>query len=176
MRPTERRLHLLRHAKSSWADTHVADHDRLLSGRGQRACAFLAAHFATEHIAPDLVLASPARRVTETIEGIASALRPNTPIWTDERIYAADTDDLLDVIAEAPPEARSLLLVGHNPAIENLAAQLLDDRSSHGATALLHKYPTGALASFDVDGAWEGIARGGTRLVGFIRPRDLPAA
>lgn len=171
---TERRLHLLRHAKSSWSDDTLADRDRRLSGRGRRACALLAAHFATEGIAPDLVLASPARRAMETVEGVSAALRPDTPIWTDERLYSADVHDLLGFIAEAPSEARSVLLVAHNPAIEDLAAQLLDDRTSDAASSLLDKYPTGALATFEVDRDWGTLVDGGTRLVSFVRPRDLP--
>lgn len=173
MKAAVRHLHLLRHAKSSWADEELSDHDRPLSGRGRRACNLLAGHLASSGIAPDLVLASPARRAAETVEGISGAFRPHIPIWTDERLYTAEAADLAAVIAEVPDMARSVLLVGHNPAIEDLAEQLIDDHSSEAAIALRHKYPTGALASFEVRAPWTALTNGGTRLRSFVRPRDL---
>ena len=168
-----RRLHLLRHAKSSWADEGLADRDRPLSNRGRRACDLLAAHLTAEAVAIDLVLASPARRVVDTIAGIDGALRADTPLWTDERLYTADADDLLGAVAEVPAEVRTLLVVSHNPAIEDLASRLIDDDTAPAAVLLRDKYPTGALATFALNGNWATLLDGTAKLLGFVRPRDL---
>jgi phosphohistidine phosphatase len=166
-----RRLHLLRHAKSSWADDALDDHDRPLADRGRLACALLTAHLLTEAFEPGLVLASTACRVVETVEGIGGALPHGTPVRFDHRLYTEDAGDLRAAIAEVPDDVASLLVVAHNPAIEDLARDLAGDDLGEAASRLREKYPTGALATFDVVGPWTSLA--GARLRTFVRPRDL---
>lgn len=116
-------------------------------------------------------MASTARRVTETVSSIGAALRPEAPVWSDERLYTGDAAIVRAVIGEVPTDVRSLLVVGHNPAIEDLARDLIGADVSGVAAAVREKYPTGALVTFGVTGEWATLAD--PRLLGFVRPRDL---
>jgi phosphohistidine phosphatase len=168
---TTRRLYLLRHAKSSWKQPDLADHDRPLSGRGRRAAKAIARHVGEHGIAPELVLCSTARRTRDTFERLERAL--GTPDVRFEReLYGSTADGLLDRLHQVPDEIGSVLLVGHNPAIEDLALDLARPSPERGE--LEAKFPTGALATLELAGAsWRELGRGGGELVGFVRPRDL---
>lgn len=170
---------MLRHAKSAWPDG-VADLDRPLGPRGRRDAPRIGAWLrATGHV-PDLVLCSPAQRTRETLELVTSGLagRPESPIEVrmEPRLYSADADDLLALARSAPADCAALMLVGHQPAVQELVLQLIGDRpDEHPAAALLReKFPTGAAAVLDVPGPWSELDVGGAPLVTFVRPRDLP--
>jgi phosphohistidine phosphatase len=160
-------LFLLRHAKSSWDQPGVRDFDRPLNDRGRDAAVRVGRELARVGIGFDLVLASPARRVVETLEKLAVGYgRPLNPRF-EPRIYEAGTDDLLALIATAPDDIRSLLLVGHNPGLHELALRLTGDE------LLRVKYPTGAFAEIRLTGdEWRRVGEGG-ELGRFIRPREL---
>ena len=162
------RLYLLRHAKSSWDHPELADHDRPLAKRGRRATKALARYLREHEIAPELVLCSTARRARETLERIEPAL--GTPsVRYESELYAASAGALLERLREVPDEVSSVMLIGHNPGIEELAHGLAGPAPELGA-----KFPTGALAMLTLTGArWRDLDRGGARLVGFVRPRDL---
>ena len=120
------------------------------------------------------MLASPATRVAETLEEVAAGYGAGiAPVW-EKRIYLASTADLLDVIHAAPAEADSLLLVGHNPGLEQLVLALVPARTEGPREQVEEKYPTASLAeiAFDAD-RWEDVAGGKGRLLRFVRPRDL---
>lgn len=166
-----RRLHLLRHAKSSWKDTTLADHDRPLAGRGRHAAAAMADHLAEHEIVPELVLCSTAVRARETYERIEAALG-GAPVRFQRRIYAASAGELLALLRTVSGEVRSVLLIGHNPGLEDLALVLA--RPSAERDSLEAKFPTGALATLELTGSrWSELEPGGAALVGFVRPRDL---
>src|SRR5580765_2518701 len=118
-----RTLYLLRHAKSSWDDAGLSDHDRPLAPRGQRAVKKLAAHVREEGLAPDLVLCSTAARTRATVDPLRKALGDPEIRYLAE-LYAAWDDTLLDIVRNVEPEARALLLVGHNPGLQSLAVRL----------------------------------------------------
>lgn len=166
-----RRLYLLRHAKSSWTHPELADHDRPLAGRGRRAAAAMAHHMAEQRIVPELVLCSTARRTRETYERIEAALA-GAPVRYEHRLYEASAEDLLERVRAVPDESNSVLLIGHNPAIEQLALQLA--RPSPERDDLQSKFPTAALATLELTGShWHDLQPGCTTLIAYVRPRDL---
>lgn len=171
-------LTVLRHAKSSWDDAVARDFDRPLNARGQKAAVTVGRHMRSEGLSFDHVVASPAVRITETVEqvetGYGSAL---APAW-DRRIYLASASTLMDVIHELPAGAESALLIGHNPGLEDLILMLVPDRSSDALRGSVEeKFPTAALAviTFETDD-WGAIRSNSGTLVRFVRPRDLDAA
>jgi phosphohistidine phosphatase len=166
-----KRLHLLRHAKSSWKESGVPDHDRPLARRGRRAAKTMAAHLGEQGIAPELVLCSTARRARDTFERIEPALR--TPdVRFEPELYHASADTLLDRLHEVPDAVGSVMLIGHNPSLEMLALELA--RPGALVRELAAKYPTAALATFGFPGAsWRDLGSGTAELTGFVRPRDL---
>ena len=166
-----KRLYLLRHAKSSWKDAGVADHERPLAGRGTRAATALARYLTEHGIAPELVLCSTARRARETWERIEPALSASAVRYEPE-LYAASAHTLLERVHRVPDEISSLMLIGHNPALEQLALELA--RPSIERRQLETKYPTGTLALLESQGlSWRDLDRTHATLVAFVRPRDL---
>jgi phosphohistidine phosphatase len=168
-----RRLHLLRHAKSSWDDGALADFDRPLAPRGIDACARIAAHMRAEDIAPELVLCSPAKRAKETLVGLGDAIG-DARVSFEKDIYEATEADLLGVLHPTDPSVASVLLIGHNPSIQRLA--LLLGEESELLDSLRAKYPTAALATLAFDREWSELHLGGATLEAFVRPRELPSA
>ena len=170
-----RQLLLLRHAKSSWDDPSVPDFSRPLNARGRAAAGAMRTAVRGLGLAPDQVLVSTARRTLETME----ALEPwdDTPLVEQmDQLYLAPAAGLLRAVQEVQPTVRSLLLIGHNPGLHELALLLLGaNPDSADAHRLRDGYPSGALAEFTVGTPWAGVAEGGGRLVRFLCPRDLPA-
>lgn len=170
-----RQLLLLRHAKSSWDDPSVPDRERGLAPRGHRAAAAMRQAMLRLGLAPDLVLVSPARRTRETLD----ALEPwdEAPlIESIDMLYLASAMQLLDIVRGVPETVRSVMVVGHNPGMHELALLLNKKGATVPASALAHLragYPTGALAEFNVAGGWSRLEAGGGQLVRFLRPRDL---
>jgi phosphohistidine phosphatase len=176
-----RQLLLLRHAKSSWDDKTLPDQDRPLAARGQRAVTAMRAALHELGLAPDLVLLSSSRRTRETVE----LLEP----WDDaplieplDAIYLATAPQLLNILHGVAETVRSVMLVGHNPGLHELALLLLGPRGlkspqpavRHATELLAAAYPTGALAEFSIAGPWRQLSEGDGLLVRFLRPRDFP--
>lgn len=163
---SERRLYLLRHAKSSWKEPELADHDRPLAGRGRRAAKAIARHLREREIVPELVLCSTAKRARETLEGIEPALGRGA-IRVEDGLYGAAPADLLARLHEIAPRVASVMVIGHNPGLEELVHLLARD-------GFEEKFPTGALATLAFSGpGWAALDRDTAELVGFVRPRDL---
>ncbi len=168
-------LTLLRHAKSSWDDATSRDFDRPLNARGRRAAETIGRALRSESLRYDAVIASPAVRVVETIEGVAAGSGMALAPHYDRRIYLASTAALLDLVHEADDAHASLMIVGHNPGMESLAL-LLGQPGSHRSEIEV-KFPTGTLVEMRFDVArWSDVDRGGGTIVRFIRPRDLDPA
>jgi phosphohistidine phosphatase len=166
-------LHLLRHAKSSWGDLATDDHDRPLAPRGQEAARRIAGHMRSTGIAPALVLCSAARRTVETLELIRAALPKGAQVMVEEGIYLAGSSRLLQRLHAVPAAVPSVLLIGHNPGMHDLALTL-----ARGGGALLERlgagFPTGALATLEIHrSGWQGLREGDAELVGFVVPREL---
>ena len=168
-------LTLLRHAKSGWDDPVARDFDRPLNLKGRRAAQLIGRHIKAEGLAFDHVLASPAQRVVETVAEVEAGYGASlAPAW-DKRAYLASAATLLDLARETPAKAERLLLIGHNPGLEDLVL-LLVPGGGDLRDAVEEKYPTATLAelTFDVDD-WPSLAPGGATLTRFVRPRDLDA-
>jgi phosphohistidine phosphatase len=164
-----KRLYLLRHAKSSWKDTSLPDHDRPLNGRGRRAAKAIARHMREHGIEPELVLCSTARRARETLERIE---QDTGAVHVEPDLYAASAHALLERLRSVPDEVESVLLIGHNPGLQDLALELA--RPSNAADELAAKYPTAALATLAFEASsWRELDRGMAELVELVRPRDL---
>lgn len=170
-------LTLLRHAKSGWDDPVARDFDRPLNPRGRRAATTMGRHMRDLDLAFDRVLASPAVRVQETIDEVERGYgRRLSPSW-DRRLYLASAATLLDVIHEAGGAADRVLLVGHNPGLEDLVLALVPDEAGSLRDAVEEKYPTATLAEMTFDtAAWTEATAGTGRLTRFVRPRDVDPA
>ena len=166
-----KRLYLLRHAKSSWDDPTLADHDRPLAPRGRRAAKVIAEHLGRKGIAPELVLCSPSRRTRQTLKRLAPGLGKNVDVQIEPELYAAPARDLLQVLHEVPDEVESVMLIGHNPGIQDLALGLAGAGS--GIPRLRSKFPTAALATLELNGTWRELAPGNGELVSFVKPKEL---
>jgi len=171
-----RQLLLLRHAKSSWDDASMPDRDRPLNARGRRCAAMMRQAMRDLGLVPDLVLLSTSRRTVETLE----ALEPwdDTPLIEPmDSLYLASAMQLLAALHGIAETVRSVLVIGHNPGLHDLALSLSAANAATPATrALADGFPTGALVEFVVPGAWLDLRNGGGRLVRFLTPRMLEAA
>ena len=173
-----RQLLLLRHAKSSWDDPSLADHARPLNARGRRAATAMAAAMRDLGLSPDVVMVSSARRTLQTLEAI-SPFADSPLIEPMDDLYLAPWPRMLDLLRDAPETARSVMLIGHNPGLHDLALALAGPAAMAGASAsaarrMAESFPTCALAEFMVATPWRGLAEGGGRLVRFLVPADLP--
>ena len=172
-----RRLMLLRHAKSDWAKPGLRDHDRPLNARGREAAPKMGAYMVRHALLPDLIVASTARRVAETLELLLPAFDTAPKIISEPRVYDARANALLDIAREAPRTAHSLLLVGHNPGMAELASLLIASGDVDARQRLIEKFPTAGLAviDFPVDD-WGKLHPRGGRLDRFVVPRALESA
>lgn len=163
-------LCLLRHAKSSWDDPALDDFDRPLAKRGRKAAALIGALMAERGWLPDLALVSPARRARDTWRLVSAELPAPVETRFEPAIYMAAPEDILALLRALPDAPRSVILVGHNPGLEQCAALLAGPGSDPGALArMTEKFPTAALARFDVT----TLAADDAALTDFVRPRDL---
>jgi phosphohistidine phosphatase len=165
-------LHLLRHAKSSWKDAALDDHERPLSKRGRETAKMLGRYLRREKIKPDVVVCSSAVRATETLAPIRKKTKPRK-IVLEDGIYEAPQQKLWERILTLPEKAESVLLIGHNPALQELALELADAESRARFPAIEAKFPTGAIATFRLKGAWKELRPNGAALAEFTTPKGI---
>jgi phosphohistidine phosphatase len=166
-----KQLFLLRHAKSSWDDSELVDHDRPLAPRGRRAVKLIAEHLGRQGVKPALVLCSSALRTRETLGGIVAALGDGVSVQIEGELYAASEQSLLERLRAVEDGVESLLLIGHNPGLEQLALRLAG--SGHKLAVLSRKFPTGALATLEFSGRWGDLRPGRAELTDFVTPKEL---
>jgi len=169
--PGARQLYVLRHAKSSWSDPGLDDQERPLAPRGQQAVKLLAEYVRTNGIRPEQVLVSPAKRTRETLDGVA----PGGEVIVESELYGATAASLLERLRSVRDEVRSVMLIGHNPAMHALVLALADKGSSDPShlESASQKFPTGALATFELDAPWADLRPGSAVLAELVRPKDL---
>lgn len=168
------RLLLLRHAKSSWDDPSLDDFRRPLAPRGEKAAPLIGREMARRGWLPEFALVSPATRTRWTWELVAGQLPAACPARFSEAIYEAAPRDILAEIRKIPDKVSSLLVVGHNPGLELLAKTLAEPGSGPSALNRLNaKFPTAAIARFEVESDWAMLAAASARLTDFITPRDF---
>ncbi|TVQ29081.1 MAG: histidine phosphatase family protein [Wenzhouxiangella sp.] len=167
-------LYLLRHAKSSWSQPRLADHDRPLAARGLAAAPTIGDYLNSCQPAPQFVLCSTALRTRQTWDLVGRQLDPSPPVTYDRDCYHASADELLGRLRNTAESIDTLLLVGHNPGMADLAECLTGSGSEPDLRRMLVKFPTAALACirFDTD-TWRTVMPGSGVLVSFVRPRDL---
>lgn len=168
-------LLLLRHAKSAWSDPRLDDHDRPLNGRGERAAKAMADHIVRKGPRPDLILCSTAMRTRQTLAPLLKRLEgPAPPIALENGLYLASEDALLGRLQAVADDVPTVLLIGHNDGIGQLAADLAGDGPPEALASLRAKYPTGTLAVLRApNGPWTDLKPGSAKLLEFVRPRDL---
>ena len=167
-----RTLFLLRHAKSSWSDTTLADHERPLAPRGRRDAKRIAAHLVSLGVEPDLVLCSDAVRTRQTLERVRTAFRAATTETVEAELYGASSRELLERVRAIDDDVTSVLVIGHNPGLQDLALALAS--SGFRLSELEAKFPTAALATLEVPTAtWRELAAGDAVLAAYVVPREL---
>jgi phosphohistidine phosphatase len=173
---SSKRLFVLRHAKSSWDNPGLDDHERPLAPRGWRAVEAIAAHLSASGIEPELVLCSSSRRTRETLEGI----EVGGEHLIEPGLYAATCEEVLDRLRRLPDSISSAMLIGHNPTAQMLVLRL----SNHDGSGVLdpareqvkRKFPTGALATLSFDCTWRELEPGCAELQEFTSPKGFNAA
>ncbi|MGW7610676.1 SixA phosphatase family protein [Streptomyces sp. NPDC054766] len=166
-----RRLVVLRHAKSAWPEG-APDHERPLATRGRRDAPAAGRAMAGADLLPDLALCSTAVRARETWELAAEQWGTPPPVRFDERLYGADVPELLEAVREVPEHVRTLLLVGHNPGLEELVLELAGDGFDDTLDQVRTKFPTSAVAVLVWHGsAWHELGPGDALLTDVVVPR-----
>ena len=160
-----RTLYLLRHAKSSWKDAELADFERPLKKRGREAAEAMGHFLASKKVDLSVLISSPSIRTRQTVEIVLRhARRLGVEPQFDQRIYEASLATLVQIVSEIPDDKKSVMLVGHNPGMEELLA-LLTRENRH--------MPTCALARISLDSGWNEAGRGSGKLEWFVTPKDL---
>ena len=171
--PEAKRLFLLRHAKSSWDDPGLDDHERPLAPRGRRAVEVLGEYLRDNDIHPVLVLCSSSRRTRETLDGVA----PGGETLIEAELYHADAEQLLERLRRVSDDVESVMVIGHNPTMQIMALRLSEAGGSNGdgshRAQISQKFPTGALATLSFDGPWSELGPGRARLVDYVRPKAI---
>ncbi|MER7838020.1 histidine phosphatase family protein [Streptomyces sp. NPDC096040] len=163
-----RRLVVLRHAKSAWPEG-VPDHLRPLAARGRRDAPAAGRALAESDCLPDLAVCSTAVRARQTWDLASGQWGTPPPVRHDRRVYAADVPDLLKVVREVPAEVETLLLVGHNPGLEELVLELAGDGLDDTLEQVRKKFPTSAIAVLAWHGAGWAALGPGTALLTEVR-------
>ena len=172
-----RRLLLLRHAKAERLQPGGRDQDRVLAKRGRADAKTLGAYLARHAFIPDRAVVSAAARTRETWTLLAAAMGQTPPASFEERLYDASPDTILQAIKETGPDTGTLMVIGHNPGLQELAAMLVASGDIEARERLGREFPTSALVviSFAVEN-WKGVHPRGGRLEHFVTPGWLAAA
>ena len=165
-------VYLLRHAKSDWSDLTISDHDRRLNSRGEKASSLIGHKLREMCVSPDTVICSTALRTKLTLNRIMDAGNFNWDPLYKRSLYAAGADRLLTEIHGLPEDQKSVLLVGHNPGIQDLALALAGETDKSTKKRLRKKVPTGAFIRLDFDvNCFKRVAVGRGKLLYFMRPK-----
>jgi len=166
-----RDLLLVRHAKSAWDDLSLADHDRPLAVRGEKALRGLREYLGRVEHPPDVVLCSSARRTVDTLHGFRAALPKQARIDVTDELYLASADTLLTRLHGLDSRVRCAMLVGHNPGIEDLALFLVGPGDTGLRAQLTAKLPTGAVVALSFEGRWTQLGADTARVDALFIPR-----
>ena len=168
------RLLLLRHAKSSWGDASLEDFDRPLNARGREAAPRIGRYMARNGLEPDRILCSSSHRTRETLAYLITEFRVEHCVQFMDDLYNYSEHNYAELIKAHGGAAKSLLVIGHNPATHETALAFAGSGPRDTIDAIEDKYPTAALTIIDFDQpTWADIVPDQGRVVGFVRPRDL---
>jgi phosphohistidine phosphatase len=172
-----RRLMLLRHAKAERPQFGSPDRDRVLAERGREDAPRIGAYMAHHDLVPDRALVSPAARTRQTWEPIGEALPGRTAVKYEDRLYEAGARTIFSLVRELGRDAHVLLVVGHNPALHDLARLLIASGDVEARERLNEKLPTSGLAVIDFAfDDWGKLHPHSGRLDRFVTPRSLEKA
>jgi len=167
-----KRLTLLRHGKSDWDESSLSDFDRPLRPRGRRDAVRMGEHLASLDLAPDLIVCSPAARARQTAMLFAEALGYDEDIEWDKRIYGANSVELMAVLCQLPDDVDHVVLIGHNPGLEELVVRLAAGRPDFAMAGV--RLPTAAAAHIQLDlSSWSEARAGCGRLEWIVTPAEL---
>lgn len=167
-------LLLLRHAKSSWANPDLIDFDRGLNDRGNRAAQAMAVHLLQEMPLPDMIICSSAQRTRETLAYLLKSYAHPIDVEVTRDLYMASDLTMMEKIKQVSPEVETLMVLAHNPGMEELAMMLCSTAQSALSQEMYMKYPTAACAHFIFEVAcWSEIKRATGTLQAFVRPKDI---
>jgi phosphohistidine phosphatase len=170
-------LYLLRHAKSSWDDSCLTDHDRPLAPRGERDAPRIGAYIGANFVPPTLIVCSTAERARATLRLVEPAITDHDiDITFERRIYEVPPSQLIAYIRDLPDADNVVLIIGHNPGMQGVALELTGHGESATIRNLAVKFPTAAVAvlRFEAD-RWADVRPASGRLEAFVRPKDLAA-
>jgi phosphohistidine phosphatase len=168
-----RHLLLLRHAKAV-AHSKGGDIERELAPRGRREAGLLGRHMLGKGLRPDLALVSASARTRETVALLMAHWPASAPLDIQRGLYLAEAPAMLEALRAAPDEARTLMVVGHNPGMADLAFNLTAAGDPDARMHMMAGFPTCALAVFEVKaGSWAELTFQGARLVDFVTPKHL---
>lgn len=164
----------MRHAKSDWGEAGLDDFDRPLNDRGRKTARRIGKELSHRGICFDLVIASPAARVRETIDGLTENLELKAEIRFEPRMYSASEQTLLEIVRDLPENAHAPLLVGHNPGLQQLVGELTHGDRDERRRRLAEKFPTGALAQLELPARrWSDVAPGSGEIADLLIPKEL---
>ena len=167
-------LSLLRHAKSSWKDPTIPDHDRPLNTRGTTEAPVMGKAMAEHGLDPDLVLCSTARRTRDTLQLVLPELKTEPKIVYEDGLYHGTAQEMLDLLHEVAPSVNQVLLLGHNPELQSFALDLIGSGPKLLKDRLEVKYPTAGLVVLRFQsGSWKDIAVNSCKLELFLTPSDV---
>jgi phosphohistidine phosphatase len=170
------RLMLLRHGSAQRSRPGESDFDRELEARGRADAGKLGAYLARHQLVPDRVLVSPARRAHDTWAIAAASCPPAPPAHHDPRLYDANAETILGIVKEAT-ESTTVLVVGHNPGLHDLAMLLIASGDVENRERLHENLPTAGLVVIDfAAGAWSKVHPESGRLELFLEPEALDTA
>jgi phosphohistidine phosphatase len=170
----DRRLFVLRHAKSSWNHSGLADHERPLSSRGVEALPRLRRALERRAANIEVVLCSSAVRTVATLDGVRAALRDHVEVTIDDQLYGAAGQTWLERCREVADEIEGVLVIGHNPGLEQLVHDLAPTGEPTAREVLARGFPTGALAELAVPAPWRALDHDSCYLAAMQLPRRLP--
>ena len=172
-----RRLLLLRHAKAERLQSGGRDHDRILAKRGREDATAIGAYLVRHKLVPDRALVSTSARTRETWALVASAFAKAPPAKFESSIYESSSEAILKAIKATEPTAKTLVVVGHNPGMQQLAAILVASGDIEARQRMLEEFPTAAFAMIGfATESWDGVHANGGRLEHFVTPHTLEAA
>ncbi|MFB6259712.1 MAG: histidine phosphatase family protein [Thiohalorhabdaceae bacterium] len=172
-----KRIMLLRHAKASPESDAGKDFDRPLTPRGEGAAPLMGRHMAATGRIPARVVVSAARRARDTVEGLWRDWPSSPPTSVEADLYGVEPAGLMERLKRLPDDEDSVLLVGHNPAIQQAALDLAGGGDEGAYAAMRAKFPTAALAVLDAEvERWTDLRPGVAELIAFVRPKDLDGA
>jgi phosphohistidine phosphatase len=170
-----KRLIILRHAKSGWDVPVARDYDRPINDRGQRASVAMGEYVKQTGLQIDSIVASPAIRVSETLDLFVPAAGLTLETHWDRRIYLASSASLIEVLHDIPDHADNVMMAGHNPGLEDLILELVPDDGTSAARDIVEdQFPTAAIAVLDIPvDRWTDVGKPVAALTTLTRPRDI---